>query len=200
MKIGCIIMASGMSRRFGSNKLLQDFHGEPVMTRILNSVRAASLDAAVVVTRHAEVALMAEQHGIPRILHQQPLRSDTVQLGMEYLLTHHPDLDGILFAASDQPCLRAESIIALCQAFQAAPDYIYRLSCGDTVGNPVLFPRCTFPELEHLPAGKGGGAVIKAHPDLLRLVTIADPRELIDIDTPDVLRALLQSDTSENTI
>ncbi len=198
MKIGCIIMASGMSRRFGSNKLLQDFHGEPVMNRILNSVRCASMDATVVVTRHTEVASLAEQRGIPTILHQKPLRSDTVQLGMQYLLTHHPDLDGILFAASDQPCLKAQSIITLCQAFRAAPGHIYRLSCGDTVGNPVLFPRQTFPELEHLPEGKGGGAVIKAHPDLLRLVAIQDPRELIDIDTPDVLEALLRSDSPEN--
>ena len=36
-KIGCVIMASGMARRFGSNKLLHDFLGEPVMNRILRT-------------------------------------------------------------------------------------------------------------------------------------------------------------------
>ena len=31
--IGCVIMASGLSRRFGSNKLLADFAGQPMLCR-----------------------------------------------------------------------------------------------------------------------------------------------------------------------
>lgn len=29
--IGCVIMASGLARRFGSNKLLADFGGRPLL-------------------------------------------------------------------------------------------------------------------------------------------------------------------------
>ena len=36
-KIGCVIMASGLGRRFGSNKLLADFGGEPMICRILDA-------------------------------------------------------------------------------------------------------------------------------------------------------------------
>ena len=42
MKIGSVIMASGMARRFGSNKLLHDFHGEPLMVRILRAMKEAN--------------------------------------------------------------------------------------------------------------------------------------------------------------
>ena len=31
LPVGCVIMASGVSRRFGSNKLLADFCGEPML-------------------------------------------------------------------------------------------------------------------------------------------------------------------------
>lgn len=191
MKIGCVIMASGMARRFGSNKLLHDFHGEPVMVRILRSVKAAGIDFPIAVTRHPEVVEICNTEGIPSILHELPRRSDTVRLGMEYLLKACPELDGIMFAASDQPCLSWESIAALCAALKAQPECIHRLSHKGAEGNPVLFPKSTFDALCHLPEGKGGGAVIKAHPELVRLVEVSDPRELVDVDTPEILQSLL---------
>ena len=194
-KIGCVIMASGMARRFGSNKLLHDFHGEPIMVRILRTMKNAGVDYPLVVTRHAEVAELCKAEDIPAILHDLPKRSDTVRLGMEYLLTHHPEVTGIMFAASDQPCLRWESVRNMCEAFAADPEKIYRLSFRDEVGNPVLFPRSVFQELLHLPEGKGGGVVVKGHPELVRLVEAGDARELIDVDTPEILAQLLQMES-----
>ena len=191
MKIGCVIMASGMARRFGSNKLLHDFHGEPIMVRVLRSVKKAGIPYPIVVTRHPEVVEICSEEGIPAILHDLPKRSDTVRLGMEYLLKTCPELEGILFAASDQPCLKWESIAALCDALRAEPDCIHRLSFQGTAGNPVLFPRSVFEELLNLPEGKGGGMVIKAHPELVRTVEAFDERELIDVDTPEILQSLL---------
>lgn len=193
MKIGCVIMASGMSKRFGSNKLLCDFRGKPMMVQILRSIKQAGIRPSVAVTRHPEIAQLCEAEGIPAILHELPLRSDTVRLGTEHLLEVCPELDGILFAASDQPCLKWESIAALCGGLAAEPDCIHRLSFEGTAGNPVLFPRWAFGELCRLPEGKGGGAVIKAHPERVRMVEASDARELIDVDTPEVLQQLLQT-------
>lgn len=193
MKIGCVIMASGMARRFGSNKLLCDFRGEPMVLRILRSVRDSHFDACILVTRHKEVAQLSREQQIPAILHELPLRSDTVRLGLGGLLEQCKDLDGVVFAAADQPCLRAESIQALCRAFERQPQEIFRLSCQGTAGNPVLFPRWAFEELLNLPEGKGGSAVIKSHPERVIPVEIEDPRELVDVDTPDVLRRLLEA-------
>ncbi|MBQ9148959.1 MAG: nucleotidyltransferase family protein [Oscillospiraceae bacterium] len=184
-------MASGLARRFGSNKLLHDFHGEPIMVRILRSVKRAGIDYPVVVTRHPEVGEICKAEGIPFVLHELPLRSDTVRLGMEYLLKACPELLGVMFAASDQPLLRWESVKALCDSLKEATEQIWRLSYQGTVGNPVLFPASTFDELLHLPEGKGGGAVVKMHPELVCTVEAADERELIDVDTPEILQSLL---------
>ena len=190
--IGCVIMASGLARRFGSNKLLHDFHGEPVMCRILDTMAKAPLDARVVVTRHPEIQALCEGRNIPVLLHDLPEQSDTVRLGVEYLLEHCPGMTGCMFAASDQPCLTAGSVAKLCHAFEEAPEQIWRLAWQGTVGNPVLFPKTTFEELLHLPVGKGGGAVVKKHPELVRTVEVADERELVDVDTPEILARLLE--------
>ena len=191
MKIGCVIMASGMARRFGSNKLLHDFHGEPMMVRILRSTAATTMSHRLVVTRHPEVETICQAENVPCLLHDLPKRSDTVRLGVEKLLETAQDLDGIMFAASDQPCLMAESIQNLLNAFEENPDNIYRLCWEDTMGNPVIFPRSTFEALLNLPEGKGGGAVIKANPELVRTVSALEERELIDCDTPEILQSLL---------
>ena len=191
MKIGCVIMASGMARRFGSNKLLHDFHGEPMMVRILRSTAATTMSQRLVVTRHKEVEAICQAEQVPCLLHDLPKRSDTVRLGVEELLTIEPNLDGIMFAASDQPCLTADSIQNLCNAFGADPANIYRLCWKDEMGNPVIFPRSTFEALLNLPEGKGGGAVVKAHPELVRTVSALDEKELIDCDTPEILQSLL---------
>ena len=190
-KIGCVIMASGMARRFGSNKLLHDFLGEPVMNRILRTTAGAPLAARVVVTRHPEIRDLCEARQIPVVLHDLPEQSDTVRLGVEYLLEACPEMTGCMFAASDQPCLTVQSVANLCAAFEDAPEKIWRLSWQGTVGNPVLFPKSTFAELLNLPVGKGGGAVVKKHPDLVDTVEVADERELVDVDTPEILASLL---------
>lgn len=192
-KIGCVMMASGMARRFGSNKLLHDFLGEPVMSRILRTISAAPLAAKVVVTRHPEIKVLCDARNIPVVLHDMPLQSDTVALGLRALLELCPGMTGCMFAASDQPCLGVESVTALCEAFQAAPEQIWRMSWQGTVGNPVVFPAFTFPELLNLPPDKGGGAVIKKHPELVRTVEARSEQELVDVDTPEILEDLLKS-------
>ena len=192
-KIGCVIMASGMARRFGSNKLLHDFMGEPVMTRILRTISAAPLAAKVVVTRHPEIRDLCDEQNIPVVLHDMPLQSDTVELGVKALMEMCPDMTGCMFAASDQPCLSPESVASLCEAFQREPAQIWRMSWQGTVGNPVVFPAFTFNELLHLPPDKGGGAVIKKHPELVRTVEAKNEYELVDVDTPEILEELLKS-------
>ena len=192
-KIGCVIMASGMARRFGSNKLLHDFLGEPVMNRILRTMSAAPLAAKVVVTRHPEIKALCDEQNIPVVLHDMPLQSDTVALGVKALQEMCPEMTGCMFAASDQPCLSTESVTALCNAFQAEPDRIWRMSWQGSVGNPVVFPRFTFDELLHLPSDKGGGAVVKKHPELVRTVEAGRAQELVDVDTPEILAELLRS-------
>ena len=59
-------------------------------------------------------------------------------------------------------------------------------------GSPVLFPRWAFPELLRLPEGKGGGWVIKEHPECVEAFPVDDPYQLMDADTPETL-AILQT-------
>ena len=184
-KLGCVIMASGLGKRFGGNKLMADFHGVPMLQRALDATEGLFL-RRVVVTRHESIAAFCRQQNVDVVLHDLPHRSDTVRLGLQAL----GDLDACMFLPGDQPLLRRETVAMLLETRKENPERIVRPAYEDSEGSPVLFPAWTFPELKKLPEGKGGGAVIKNHPHEVLRVSITNPFELADADTPEMLETL----------
>ncbi len=72
MKLGCVIMASGEGKRFGSNKMLADIYGKPLIARTIDSV-PRGFDV-VVSTRWPEVAQICEDKHCPCVLHDGELQ------------------------------------------------------------------------------------------------------------------------------
>ena len=93
-----------------------------------------------------------------------------------------------------EPLLRQETVARLLENWNHSRDSIFRPVFEDTPGSPVLFPAWTFPELLTLPEGKGGGFVLRNHPEAVCTVPIATPFELADADTPEMLEILKNLD------
>lgn len=182
---GCVIMASGLGKRFGGNKLMADFHGKPMIQRALDASEKL-FTKRVVVTRDERIAALCREQNVDVVLHALPHRSDTVRLGLQAL----GELDACMFLPGDQPLLRRETVAMLLECRNEHPDCIIRPGYEDTEGSPVLFPSWAFPELLDLPEGKGGGVVIKNHLHAVYRVSVADPFELADADTPEMLETL----------
>ena len=184
-KLGCVIMASGLGKRFGGNKLMAPFCGKPMIQWALDATEGL-FSRRVVVTRQESVAALCREQNVDVVLHDLPHRNDTVRLGLEAL----GDLDACMFLSADQPLLRRETVAMLLENWRDSPNAILRPVYEDTEGSPVLFPAWAFPELKHLPEGKGGSVVVKAHPHAVFPVPVADPFELADVDTPEMLHTL----------
>lgn len=207
--IACVVLASGLGRRFGTNKLLTSFNGQPLVQHILTITKNIFMQR-VVVTRHEEIQKLCDAQRIPCVLHHEPYLNDTVRLGVDYILQAQsirtsadnnkkiftqavaPKILGLLFTTSDQPLLTQASICRLCESFLAEPHKIHRLAEGSTPGNPVIFPISLAKELQALPQDKGGGALIKKYPELVVHVPVQDKYELYDIDTREDFIALAQ--------
>lgn len=184
--IGCVIMASGLGKRFGANKLLADFGGEPLICRILDATEGI-FQRRVVVTRHEQIVRLCQERGIPVVLHALPNRNDTVRLGVERM----DGMERCLFAPADQPLLRRETVAALALASKGSSQ-LWRLRWQQVVGSPAVFPSWAFEELKTLPEGKGGGILLKKYPERLRMVNVRDGYELQDVDRPEDLVKLLE--------
>ena len=187
--VGCVVMASGLGRRFGSNKLLADFDGQPLIQRALTLAGSRLFAADLTVTRHDDVQALCQTQHRPVLLHSEPHLSDTVRLGLSALLQQCPQLQACLFLPGDQPLFSAESLSSL--LLLADPHAIWRTSGSSGVGSPVLFGRDYFDELLHLTKG-GGSEVLQRHPDAVHLLPCPDC-ELRDADTPAALAELEKS-------
>lgn len=182
---GCVIMASGLGKRFGSNKLMADFLGRPMIHRALDATEGL-FDRRVVVTRHESVAALCRERNVEVLLHALPHRSDTVRLGLEAL----GEVDCCMFLPGDQPLLDRETVAMLLERWREKTDSIIRPVYEDTEGSPVIFPDWAFEELKNLPEGRGGGVVIKNHPHEVCRVSVSGPFVLADADTPETLEIL----------
>lgn len=184
---GCVVMASGEGRRFGANKLMADFGGEPMICRVLAATEGI-FASRVVVTRHREVEALCRERGVPVILHDLPDRNDTVRLGIGQM---GEEITACMFVPADQPLLTRETVETM--ALSAAHENICILRAGFGVceGAPVIFPRCDFDDLAALPKGKGGGVIIKRSPDRVRVIAAESAAELEDVDTREDLLRLL---------
>lgn len=186
-KIGCLVMAAGNAARFRSNKLLAELNGKPVIRYALEAVPKAYFHRVVVVTQYLEVETIAREFGFETLRNDQPEAgiSRTIRLGTEAMR----DCSAILYMVADQPLLDDASIVRILGTWLAHPDSIVGAAHNGKRGNPNIFPKAFFDELCALEGDHGGNCIIFRHADRLRLVEV-DPRELQDIDTPQVLEAL----------
>ncbi len=185
MKIGCIVMAAGNARRFGSNKLDARVEGKTLLRRALEAVPASCFARVAVVTQYPQGMELAREMGFLPVENSRPDLglSHTIALGMAHM------------QVSDQPLLRRDSVEQLVEVYRSHPDRLVALGHDGVRGNPCLFPASLFPELLALEGDHGGSAVIRRHEERLLLVE-ASPRELTDVDTPQALEVL----TGEKTV
>ena len=190
-------MASGMSKRFGSNKLITDFNGRSLFENAVSISHFAGFGETLAVTRHDEVVHICEDKNIHFLRHDMPYRNEMVRLGVTRILSDNassgnPQPQGILFLPSDQPLITRTSLQLLCLTFLYYDDKICRLSYNENAGSPCIFPAKYYDELLNLPEKKGGGFLTKKYPAQVVLVPVRDEYELYDIDTPDNITRLLK--------
>lgn len=187
MELGCVIMAAGASRRFGSNKLLEELGSLPLYRRALEAVPPGVFRSVCVVTACEPMMKLAETMGFQVICNDRPELgiSRTIRLGLERVLS----CDGVLFMTADQPLLTKNSVRAVAETFAAQPDCIIAAAANGQRGNPCLFPRALFPALLCLEGDRGGKSIIKDNPHLLKTVELP-AQELADADTAQDLARL----------
>ena len=185
--VGAVLLASGAGRRFGSNKLLARVEGVPLYRRAMAALSPAPFGRMAVCSPYPEILSAGAEYGFLPL--PNPDAAEGISASIRLGLAHMGGMDGVLFAVCDQPFLTTQSLIRLINAFEESKNAVCALSWGGRRGNPVLFPADLFGELAALTGDTGGSAVIRRHPERLRLVEAASPRELADVDVPEELPA-----------
>lgn len=176
-----ILMAAGIGRRFGSNKLLAPFHGRPLWEYAWERAVEAKKELGIKVLMVSGYQPLLQAPEVIPVCNDLPLlgASHTVRLGVKE--AEKLGMQYAVFMVSDQPMLKTSSLKRLIEARE--PGKIVCLSKDGRAGNPVVFHRDFFPELLALTGDRGGKMVMHRHMDAVKWVEADEMSELTDIDT-----------------
>jgi len=194
-KIGAVVLAAGLSSRMGSNKLLADVRGKPMVRHAVEAAVASHADPVVVVTGHAADRVKAALAGLAVQFAHNPDYAEGLSASLKRGLNALPDdCDGALVMLGDMPGVTAALLDKTIAAFDPAEDRaIVVATRHGKRGNPVLWARRFFPEMLAIEGDVGARALIGAYGDLVCEVEAADDAPLTDIDTPEALAAYVNS-------
>lgn len=184
-----IILAAGLSRRFGYPKQLIFIEGRTLLERVVDASLGSKLEHIVLVLGHAFTdTLQALAHRIPdprlSVLENTDYRqglSTSLHLGLKSVQHRYPS---VMFLLADQPLLRPKGIDFLLENFWASQRDICVPVCQGRRGNPTIFSRSFYGGILAIQGDLGARTLIHNNPEHVLTIETSDPSFFTDIDTP----------------
>jgi molybdenum cofactor cytidylyltransferase len=225
LRLAALVLAAGSGSRFSDApgaKLLAEIDGEPMLTRVLRSVRAFGPTATVVVLGSGADAVeqAVDWQDEIRVRNHAPERglSSSLHVGIDMLRALPFDIDGVFIVLGDQPLLDAAVMgsLAVAAAGGGAVDWPSERSSerpGEPLGerlterplivpryteqpgprNPVLLLRPGWHLLDGLSGDHGLSQLMSEQPQLVLDVSV--PGRMPDVDKPEDLLAVRDART-----
>lgn len=191
VNIDGIILAAGLARRMGSNKLRLRYKGKSLVEHAVILALELPLASVILVSREETLAGLQVPPRVRIVYNPEPEKgiSQSLRLGLELA-----DGEGFVFFQADQPLLRADTVRSILSMADA--DAIIVPEHAGVPGNPVFYPAGFKAELASLHGDVGGRSVRERHPEACRYVAVPDAEELLDIDTRDDYERLVSGGVS----
>ncbi len=182
-----VVLAAGLSRRFGGNKLLAPLHGAPLVRHVVKAALASRLERIVIVLGHqsdrvrAALADLLDGSRCAAVANDayRDGQSRSVIAGLEAVGV---DCPAAMFLMGDQPLLDAGIIDALIAAHERTWTDICYPSRNGMRRNPVIFSARFYPHILALEGDIGARVVIDANRDAATAVEFADDAPFQDVD------------------
>jgi molybdenum cofactor cytidylyltransferase len=185
-----LVLAAGLSRRYGRSKLLEELSGTPLLGHALTAAQAACPGKVILVTGHDSEDMARASSGLAdAVVLNREYRSgigSSIAKGVSHL---REEATAVIIMLADQPLVTAAHIGQIVEKWGNDPDAIVATRYSGVDGPPVLFGHSYFAQLRELEGDAGARHVLQAHRAAVR--TVEFEPAAIDIDTPEDLKALL---------
>lgn len=186
--IAAVLLAAGLSRRMGTDKLMLPVQGKPLYAHALGLMQSLRADVRLVVTNNPLIAADATQRGFDVV--SNPAAADgmgtSVAAGAAAL---HESVHYAVFLNADQPFLAPQTVGRLIEAARQSEKIVVPHVDGKPC-SPCVFPQRFFPALAALDGARGGKVVWDAHPASTLHLPLAITDDCRDVDTPDDYHAM----------
>jgi molybdenum cofactor cytidylyltransferase len=194
-RIAAIVLAAGMSTRMGTNKLLADWSGRPLIRSAVEAVLKSEARPVIVVTGHQEAKIEAALQGLNVTFVSNPDYTQGLSTSLKTGLRAVPESsDGAIVLLGDMPRISTSAIDRMIAAFSPADGRAIVVAAHEGKrGNPVLLARQFFSEIEQISGDIGAKPLLAGHDDLVCEIE-AGVSSLTDVDTPEALAELLSAE------
>ena len=191
-QIAAVVLAAGKSTRMGTNKLLKPVKGKPMIRQTVETVLQSRALPVLIVTGHDASRIREALEGLDvsfvHNTHYDAGLSTSLSAGVAGL---PPKIDGVLMMLGDMPLVPVTTLNKLIAAFDPQEGHSICLPVyqGER-GNPVLWGRQHFLELQGLKGDRGAKVLLVVNSDHVVEVPVGNEGVLTDFDTPDSLAKL----------
>jgi molybdenum cofactor cytidylyltransferase len=191
-KIAALVLAAGLARRMGSNKLTSPMAGLPMIRRVVEAALASRCAEVIVVTGHESKSVEQALAGCAvRFAHASRYAEGLGASLAQGAAAIPDDAAGFFVLLGDMPLVSAALLDRMIDRFAPAEGAeIVVPSFDGKQGNPVLWDRQFAAAMESLGGDRGARDLLTAHADSVATLAVDDEAVLLDADTPESFAAL----------
>ncbi|MDT3379354.1 molybdopterin-binding/glycosyltransferase family 2 protein [Labrys neptuniae] len=196
--VAAIVLAAGRSTRMGgSNKLLEDYAGKPLVRHAVEAALASKAGSVTVVTGHQQAEVRDALAGLAVSFVHNPDFAEGLSTSVRAGIAALPaECDAALIALGDMPLVDAALLDRLISAFEPDKGALIVLPVTERQrGNPVIWARRFFDELQAIEGDAGGRQILKANGDAVVEIPVSSSAASFDVDTREALVQLRQLPT-----
>jgi molybdenum cofactor cytidylyltransferase len=191
-RIAALLLAAGRSSRMGTNKMLAEIDGRPMVARTAQRLLSSHARPIIAVLGNQADDVDAALGRLPVERVMNPDFAEGLSTSLKRGLAALPeDVDGVVICLGDMPLIAGRDLDRLIAAFNPLEGraIVVPARRGQR-GNPILWSRQFFPEMAALSGDSGARRLIDEHADVVAEIEMDTDGIFIDIDTPDALAAL----------
>jgi len=191
IKISAVLLAAGLSKRMGEDKLLLNYLGNPMLQQSVNLLSELPVFERILVTSDARIKQIVLPPGIRFYSKPSPEsgQSSSIRVGIDASSGTH-----YLFISADQPKLSLTDLLPLIESATENPDKIIFPTIDSQPNSPTLFPAKFRTELLNLSGDSGGRTIRDANPELCLSIEPEYPDNFIDIDSEEDFIELIKGE------
>jgi len=183
--ICAIVLAAGLSRRMGVQKVLLPFGGKTVIAHIVDQLLGSRIDKVYVVTGHQAERISGELSGLRVSIVNNPDYESGMLSSVRCGLRALPEqCKGVLVALGDQPSITSQLVNLMLQSFDTTEKRIIVPFYKGRRGHPILFSEAYRREILTHYDDVGLRGLLHAHSDEVLELSVSNSSVLSDMDVP----------------